>query len=415
MYRMSLMALIADELPGVNRERCIKIAIVHDIAEAIVGDITPSDGVPKEEKSRMEQEALDEMCKVLGGGMRAEEIKELWQEYENMSSIEAKLVKDFDKVEMILQALEYETEHGKVLDEFFLSTAGKIQTEIGKRWAAEITSRRNSQLANRLNYRSNARKDDSMYDTARIVLKMKYVSITMTGRRPSLLLGPLPAVITTGKSTEVPSEIKSMDPETKLPKKPNFDPLKAHELTEGGQPEFRKVYVPAHRLKPLENAWKEIYNLIYKVMKVDIRMNLKARRVELKNKPETPDIGHLQRCADFVHAFVLGFEFRDAESMLKCDELYVDSFEIRDVKSLRGEHLSRAVGRLSGKSGKTKFAIENATGTRVVIADTRIHVLGPFARIKVARNCLCSLIMGSPAAKVYSKLRRVASRLDSIA
>ncbi|KAL3831151.1 hypothetical protein ACJIZ3_019953 [Penstemon smallii] len=149
MYRMALMALISDDLPGVNRERCIKIAIVHDIAEAIVGDITPSDGVPKEEKSRMEQKALDEMCKVLGGGMRAEEIKELWQEYENNSTLEANLVKDFDKVEMILQALEYETEHGKVLDEFFLSTAGKIQTEIGKQWAAEITSRRNSRLANK--------------------------------------------------------------------------------------------------------------------------------------------------------------------------------------------------------------------------------------------------------------------------
>ncbi|KZV29345.1 hypothetical protein F511_18496 [Dorcoceras hygrometricum] len=124
MYRMALMALIVDDLPGVNRERCIKIAIVHDIAEAIVGDITPSDGVPKEVKSRLEQSALDEMCMVLGGGMRAEEIKELWLEYENNSSLEANLIKDFDKVEMILQALEYETEHGKILDEFFLSTAG---------------------------------------------------------------------------------------------------------------------------------------------------------------------------------------------------------------------------------------------------------------------------------------------------
>ncbi|KAI4357899.1 hypothetical protein L6164_001816 [Bauhinia variegata] len=149
MYRMALMALIAGDLPGLNRERCIKIAIVHDIAEAIVGDITPSDGVPKAEKSRMEQEALDGMCKVLGGGMRAEEIKELWREYENNSSLEAKLVKDFDKVEMILQALEYETEHGKVLDEFYLSTAGKFQTEIGKSWAAEIISRRKSILAKR--------------------------------------------------------------------------------------------------------------------------------------------------------------------------------------------------------------------------------------------------------------------------
>ncbi|KAI6686244.1 hypothetical protein NL676_032157 [Syzygium grande] len=150
MYRMALMALIADDLPGLDRERCIKIAIVHDIAEAIVGDITPADGVPKEEKSRREQAALDEMCQVLGGGMRAEEIKELWAEYENNSSLEANLVKDFDKVELILQALEYEIEHGMVLDEFFLSTAGKFQTEIGKSWAAEILSRRNSRLSNGL-------------------------------------------------------------------------------------------------------------------------------------------------------------------------------------------------------------------------------------------------------------------------
>lgn len=146
MYRMALMALIAGDLPGVNRERCIKIAIVHDIAEAIVGDITPSDGVPKAEKSRREQVALDEMCEILGGGIRADEIQELWAEYENNSSIEASLVKDFDKVEMILQALEYEMAHGKVLDEFFLSTAGKFQTDTGRRWAAEVTSRRNRRL-----------------------------------------------------------------------------------------------------------------------------------------------------------------------------------------------------------------------------------------------------------------------------
>ncbi|KAL3564718.1 hypothetical protein D5086_032764 [Populus alba] len=54
-------------------------------------------------------------------------------------------------VEMILQALEYEMEHGKVLDEFFLSTAGKFQTEIGKSWAAEIASRRKATLAKKQN------------------------------------------------------------------------------------------------------------------------------------------------------------------------------------------------------------------------------------------------------------------------
>lgn len=143
MYRMGLMALIAPHFPGVDRDKCVKMAIVHDIAEAIVGDITPIDGIPKEEKSRREQEALDHMCKVLGGGSRAKEIAELWTEYEANSSPEAKFVKDLDKVEMILQALEYEEEQEKDLDEFFQSTAGKFQTEIGKAWAAEIVSRRN--------------------------------------------------------------------------------------------------------------------------------------------------------------------------------------------------------------------------------------------------------------------------------
>ncbi|CAN1811570.1 5'-deoxynucleotidase HDDC2 [Linum perenne] len=110
MYRMGLMGLILPDIPGIDRDKCVKMAIVHDIAEAIVGDITPSDGVPKEEKSRKEAEALDHMCKLLGGGSRAKEIEQLWKEYEDNSSPEAKLVKDFDKVEMILQALEYENE-----------------------------------------------------------------------------------------------------------------------------------------------------------------------------------------------------------------------------------------------------------------------------------------------------------------
>lgn len=142
MYRMGLMALIASDIPGIDQDKCVKMAIVHDIAEAIVGDITPSDGISKAEKSRREREALDHMCKLLGGGSRAKEIEELWMEYEENTSSEAKIVKDFDKVEMILQALEYENEQGVDLDEFFQSTAGKFQTEVGKAWASEIASRR---------------------------------------------------------------------------------------------------------------------------------------------------------------------------------------------------------------------------------------------------------------------------------
>ena len=68
-------------------------------------------------------------------------------------------------------------------------------------------------------------------------------------------------------------------------------------------------------------------------------------------------------------------------------------------------------GRIAGKGGKTKFAIENATRTRIVLADSKIHVLGSFANIKIARDAVCDLILGTQPGKVYTKLRSIASRL----
>ena len=55
----------------------------------------------------------------------------------------------------------------------------------------------------------------------------------------------------------------------------------------------------------------------------------------------------------------------------------------------------------------TKFTIENATKTRIVIADREIHILGSFLNIRIARDSLCSLIIGSSAGKVYYKARVV--------
>jgi RNA-binding protein PNO1 len=199
-------------------------------------------------------------------------------------------------------------------------------------------------------------------------------------------------------------------PSSGAPPKPRFAPLGAYEA-DGRRVEFRRVSVPQHRLTPLKAAWLQLYAPVTEVLKLDMRMNLKTRKVELKTTAATPDAGNIQRAADFVHAFVLGFAVNDAVALLRLDDLYVECFEVKDVKTLRGEHLARCVGRLAGKGGRTKYTVENATRTRVVIADTRIHILGSFAAIRAARDALCALILGSPAGKVYTRLRGVSTRL----
>lgn len=129
-------------------------------------------------------------------------------------------------------------------------------------------------------------------------------------------------------------------------------------------------------------------------MKLQVRMNTKRRCIEirvrisfyvyikfLQTSNKTEDVGAIQKSADFLKAFMLGFEIQDAVAVLRLDDLYLETFEIKDVKTLHGDHLSRCIGRICGEKGKTKYAIENATRSRIVVADSKIHILGCFSNI----------------------------------
>lgn len=173
----------------------------------------------------------------------------------------------------------------------------------------------------------------------------------------------------------------------------------------------RKVPVPPHRMTPLKNSWPKIYPPLVEHLKLQVRMNMKSRAVELRTSRYTTDSGALQKGEDFIKAFTLGFDVDDAIALLRLDDLYIETFEIKDVKTLQGEHLGRAIGRIAGKDGKTKFAIENTSKTRVVLAESKIHILGGFRNIRIAREAIVSLILGAPPGKVYGNLRTVAGRM----
>ncbi|XP_066255037.1 RNA-binding protein pno1 [Euwallacea similis] len=201
----------------------------------------------------------------------------------------------------------------------------------------------------------------------------------------------------------VQGRARNRPPKSKRPKTQCFSETKD---------DMRKIPVPAHRCSPLKDHWLQIFTPIVEHLQLQIRFNLKTRNVEIKTCSDTKDIANLQKAADFVKAFVYGFEVEDALALLRLDDLFVETFEIKDVKTLKGDHQSRAIGRLAGKGGRTKFTIENVTKTRIVLADSKIHILGSFQNIQLARRAICNLILGSPPSKVYGQLRSIASRVS---
>jgi RNA-binding protein PNO1 len=218
----------------------------------------------------------------------------------------------------------------------------------------------------------------------------------------------------------------AMEPDTAPPAAPGASTEEDTAMTdESGRPKFapaksiplafrreqRKVPIPPHRMSPLKTAWPKMYPPLVEHLKLQTRVNIKTRSVELRTSSSTTDTGALQKGEDFVKAFTLGFDVDDAIALLRLDDLYIETFEIKDVKTLQGEHMGRAIGRIAGKDGKTKFAIENASRTRVVLADSKIHILGGFKNIHVAREAIVSLILGQNPSKVYGNLRTVAGRM----
>ena len=107
-WRMSLMALlIAPHLDvGVNVERLLKMVVVHDLVEAIAGDVPVFDVIGDSAKrTRKKQQEIDAMEKIAAmlPQVNAEEVAQLWADFEESSSIEAKVAQALDKLEAQIQ------------------------------------------------------------------------------------------------------------------------------------------------------------------------------------------------------------------------------------------------------------------------------------------------------------------------
>jgi putative hydrolase of HD superfamily len=144
-----MLAMLFSEAysPNVDSLKVLQLALLHDFGEIDAGDVTPSDGISKSEKIRMEGESVG---RVLGLSPVGSSFIRLWNEYQAGESREARLVKQIEKLEMALQACVYEFQNHGDLHDFFESAGSEIEDPELLRVLAELKL-----LRNRPNHKSN--------------------------------------------------------------------------------------------------------------------------------------------------------------------------------------------------------------------------------------------------------------------
>lgn len=124
-FRVGVLAMVlADEL-GVDKEKLIKMAILHDLGELVTGDtvvVNPRGDVidieKNTEKEREEKEGIREVFNKISEG---DTYAAIFEEMIDIATPESRVFWQLDKLEMALQALEYEEEQGKNLEGFFVT------------------------------------------------------------------------------------------------------------------------------------------------------------------------------------------------------------------------------------------------------------------------------------------------------
>ena len=105
-FSVALFALTIIEKNNLKLDayRCLKMAIVHELGEVYAGDFTPYDNITKEEKHIKEKESILEVLKTID---EDNDYLEIWEEFENQETEEAKFIKNVDQLEFLLQAGAY--------------------------------------------------------------------------------------------------------------------------------------------------------------------------------------------------------------------------------------------------------------------------------------------------------------------
>lgn len=125
-FSMAIIGMIFSDLEGYNTEKILKIILLHDMAESVIGDITP-EKMSVQRKTELENNAMKKILSNLPKTLQ-KYYNDLWIEYQLNHSKESQLVHQIDKLEMALQAKVYSSEgySEDLLDSFFKTAKNEI-------------------------------------------------------------------------------------------------------------------------------------------------------------------------------------------------------------------------------------------------------------------------------------------------
>jgi len=104
-YRTALTAMLLSDMEGLDTCRVMLMALLHDLAESEMGDITPM--MKQEDHLEQENRVMKKILNRFSEPLR-QHYWEVWREYQEKKSPESVLVHDADKIDMVLQAYEYQ-------------------------------------------------------------------------------------------------------------------------------------------------------------------------------------------------------------------------------------------------------------------------------------------------------------------
>lgn len=144
-FNVALLCMLFAKDENLDECRCIKLALVHDLHEAICGDLVLKEyssehGLEQNAKLLAEQKSAKKLFSLFPENEK--ELLELSKEFFDGKTKEAIFVRDMDRLETCLQAFYYAKKNrcSLCLDDFFANAEKKIKTKTGKSLFEKIFS-----------------------------------------------------------------------------------------------------------------------------------------------------------------------------------------------------------------------------------------------------------------------------------